>query len=126
VNEVIRVAAELRDVCDDHRWRYCFIGGPAVLRWGEPRETVDVDVTLLTGFADEMAYVAALMARFAPRRSDAAEFARIHRVLLLEARSGVGLDIALGGLPFEDRSSTVPAPSRFLPMSRCAPARLKT
>lgn len=109
MNEVIRAAAELRDVCDGHGWRYCFIGGLAVLRWGEPRETVDVDLTLLTGFSDESRYVAALMAAFQPRRDDAAEFARVHRVLLLQARSGVGLDIALGGLPFEesavDRSS---------------------
>ena len=31
-----------------------------------------------------------------------ATFARINRVLLLRATSGVGLDIALGGLPFEE------------------------
>jgi hypothetical protein len=66
-------------------------------------------VTLLTGFSDESRYVAALMAAFQPRRDDAAEFARLYRVLLLQASSGVGLDIALGGLPFEesavDRSS---------------------
>ena len=109
MTEVIRAAAELRDVCEAHRWRYCFIGGLAVLRWGEPRETVDVDITLLTGFGGEAAYVAALLASFEPRLGDAAEFARVHRVLLLQARSGVGLDIALGGLLFEesavDRSS---------------------
>lgn len=63
MTEVIRAAAELRDVCDTHRWRYCFIGGLAVMRWGEPREAVDVDITLLTGFVDE-AYIAALLARF--------------------------------------------------------------
>lgn len=42
MNEVIRAAADLRDVCETRRWRYCFIGGLAVLRWGEPRETVDI------------------------------------------------------------------------------------
>jgi hypothetical protein len=123
VNEVIRAAAELRDACEAHHWRYCFIGGLAVLRWGDPRETVDVDITLLTGFADEMSYVAALMARFAPRRSDAAEFARVHRVLLLQAPSGVGLDIALGGLPFEesavDRSSLFTFPPD-VPLRTCS------
>lgn len=72
----------------------------AVLRWDEPRETVDV--TLLTGFVDEEAYVTALLARFEPRIDDAAAFACVNRVLLLRAVSGVGLDIALGGLPFED------------------------
>lgn len=114
MNEVIRAAAELRDACDANRWRYCFIGGLAVLRWGEPRETV-VDLTLLTGFVDEEAYIAALMARFEPRRDDAAEFARVNRVLLLRARSGVGLDIALGGLPFEESAVDRSSPFAFSP-----------
>lgn len=54
MNAVIRAAAELQSFCDAHRWRACFIGGLAVLRWGEPRETVDVDLTLLTGFGGEL------------------------------------------------------------------------
>ena len=40
--------------------------------------------------------------RFPPRIDDAAAFARVNRVLLLRTSSGVGLDIALGGLPFEE------------------------
>jgi hypothetical protein len=70
--------------------------------WSEPRETVYVDLTLLTGFHHEPRFVSALIERFAPRIDDAAEFARVNRVLLLRAPSGVGLDIALGGLPFEE------------------------
>lgn len=112
MNEVIRAAAALRDVCESHGWPYSFIDGLAVLRWGEPRETVDVAVTLLTGFGDEAAYISALMEHFAPRRRDAAAFAREHRVLLLRAVSGVGLDIALGGLPFE--ASLVARASEFV------------
>jgi hypothetical protein len=104
VNAVIRAAAELRDVCDANRWRYCFIGGLAVLRWGEPRETVDVDLTVLTGFVDEAAYISTLIARFEPRRDDAAEFARANRVLLLRAESGVGLDIAFVSVRIRSRS----------------------
>lgn len=101
MNALIRAAAELQVVCESHRWRFCFIGGLAVQRWGEPRETVDVDLTLLTGFADEARFVSVLMDAFESRIDDAAQFARINRVLLLRAPSGVGLDIALGGLPFE-------------------------
>jgi hypothetical protein len=99
---LFRAAAELQAVCESHAWRYCFIGGLAVLRWGEPRETVDVDLTLVTGFADEDRYIDLLVSHFEPRRADAAAFARTSRVLLLRASSGVGLDIALGGLPFEE------------------------
>lgn len=52
MNEVIRAAAELQAVCAGEGWRYCFIGGLAVQRWGEPRETVDVDLIVLKAFAD--------------------------------------------------------------------------
>ncbi len=102
MNEVIRAAAALQDVCESEHWGYCFIGGLAVQRWGEPRETVDVDLTLLTGFTDEARFVSTLLAHFEPRIDHALEFARDKRVLLLKASSGVGLDIALGGLPFEE------------------------
>ncbi|MEX1127674.1 MAG: nucleotidyl transferase AbiEii/AbiGii toxin family protein [Vicinamibacterales bacterium] len=102
MNEVIRAAAELQSVCEAEGWRFCLIGGLAVQRWGEPRETVDVDLTLLTGFHDEARFVSILTARFEPRIDDAADFALVNRVLLLRAASGVGLDIALGGLPFEE------------------------
>jgi hypothetical protein len=53
VNEVIRAAAELQSVCEAEGWRFCLIGGLAVQRWGEPRETVDVDLTLLTAFSHQ-------------------------------------------------------------------------
>lgn len=102
MNALIRAAADLQAVCDTHQWRFCFIGGLAVLRWGEPRETVDVDLTLMTGFGHESEFVSILTNAFEPRIADAATFAQVNRVLLLRAASGVGLDIAFGGLPFEE------------------------
>lgn len=100
--EIIRAAAELQAVCEAQGWRFCFIGGLALQRWGEPRETVDVDLTLLTGFGGEERFVEVLLGRFEARIENAAQFALSRRVLLLRAKSGVGLDIALGGLPFEE------------------------
>lgn len=104
MNALIRAAADLQAVCVAHDWRFCFIGGLAVLRWGDPRETVDVDLTLITGFGQESDFVSALTTAFEPRIDDAAGFALVNRVLLLRTTSGVGLDIALGGLPFEERA----------------------
>jgi hypothetical protein len=49
VTEVIQAAYELQAVCQAQGWQFCFIDGMAVQRWGEPRETVDADLTLLTG-----------------------------------------------------------------------------
>ncbi len=74
----------------------------ALQRWGEPRETVDVDLTLLTGFGGEDQFIETLLKRFEARVENATEFALTRRVLLLRAASGVGLDIALGALPFEE------------------------
>jgi hypothetical protein len=102
VNAVIRAAAELQALCESQGWRYCFIGGLAVLRWGEARETVDVDLTLLTGFGNEGPFIRTVLKHYEPRIEDAESFAQSRRVLLVKASSGVGLDIALGGLPFEE------------------------
>ena len=52
------LAAELERFFQERRWRYCFIGGIANQRWGRPRTTVDVDVTLLTGLGTEETYAA--------------------------------------------------------------------
>ncbi len=110
MNEVIRAAAELQAVCESQLWRFCLIGGLAVIRWGEPRETVDADLSLFTGFGNEAPFIRTLLERFEARIPDAAAFAERHRVLLLRSSTGVGLDVALAGLPFEEllvRRSTI-------------------
>lgn len=99
---VFQAAASLQQVCERHRWKFCFIGGVALQRWGEPRLTNDADLTLLTGFGGEAAYVDVLLQHFAGRLNDARAFALRHRVLLLRTESGVGLDVALAALPFEE------------------------
>jgi hypothetical protein len=104
VNAVIAAAAQLQAVCESEGWRFCLIGGMALQRWGEARETVDVDLTLLTGFGAEAPFIARLMTAFSARIDDAPAFALANRVLLLRADTGVGLDVALGGLPFEIRA----------------------
>jgi hypothetical protein len=118
VIEVIRAAAEIQAFCESQHWRFCLIGGLALQRWGEPRETTDVDLTLLAGFGSEEPFVRNLLGHFEARIADAAEFALTRRVLLLRTRSGVGLDIALGGLPFEEsvvaRSSLFAFPPQTL------------
>jgi len=46
-----------------------------------------------------------VLTAFEPRRSDARQFALVQRVLLLRNANGVALDVALGGLPFEERTT---------------------
>lgn len=113
MNIVFAAAIELQSVCQKHGWRFCFIGGIAVLRWSEPRFTDDADLTLLTGFGSEGAFINPLLERFVPRRPDAAEFALRNRVLLLRNAQDVGLDVALGAFPFEIRTIERSSPFVF-------------
>jgi Nucleotidyl transferase AbiEii toxin, Type IV TA system len=112
VNEVIQAAAELQGFCELQRWRFCFIGGLALQRWGEPRETVDVDLTLMTGFGHEEAFIDTLLSQYRARIGDAKNFAIQNRVLLLCNAAGVGLDVALGALAFEE--SVIARSSEFI------------
>ncbi|MFW6161185.1 MAG: hypothetical protein ACODAJ_00355 [Planctomycetota bacterium] len=103
MNGLIEAAAELQAFLRERGWRFCFIGGIALQRWGEPRVTCDVDATLLTGLGEEERYVEKLLSHFEARRPDAADFALRNRVLLLRAGNGAAIDLALGGFPFEER-----------------------
>lgn len=104
MNGLFSAAREVQTFCDAEGWRFCFIGGLAVLRWGEPRQTRDVDLTLLTGFGGEEPFVDRLVERFNSRLPDAKRFALDNRVLLLSSDEGVGIDVALGALTFEEHA----------------------
>lgn len=67
------------------------------------RATQDADVTLLCPFGNEPAAVDRLLAGFKARIAGAREFALRQRVVLLWSSEGVGIDVALGALPFEER-----------------------
>jgi hypothetical protein len=101
---VLAAAGDVQRFCVEQHWQFCFIGGVAVQRWGEPRLTQDVDLTVLTGLGNEEPFTDALIGAFAMRRRDAREFALRHRVLLIRTATGVDVDVAFGALPFEERS----------------------
>ena len=103
MRDLFLLADEIQSFCLERGWRFCFIGGIALQRWGEPRLTGDVDLTILTGFGDEAGYIEKLCREFGARVPDAAEFALRSRVLLLQSEQGIPIDISLGALPFEER-----------------------
>ena len=103
MSPLLEAAIELQTFCASRGWRFCFIGGIVVPRWGEPRTTADADLTLLSGFGDEEAFVDRLLAAFRPRVEGVRALALKRRVLLIEASNSVSLDVSLGGLPFEER-----------------------
>ena len=44
---VFNAALELQTFCREKGWKFCFIGGVALQRWGEPGQTVDVENVLI-------------------------------------------------------------------------------
>ena len=102
VNKLLETAQNLQLFFESRGWQFCFIGGIALLHWGEPRLTQDVDVTLLTGFGDEERFVRTLLNEYEPRISDAYDFAMTHRVVLLKTSAQTLIDVTLAGLPNEE------------------------
>jgi len=43
MRDLFRLANDIQSFCRERVWKFCFIGGLALQRWGEPRLTGDVD-----------------------------------------------------------------------------------
>jgi Nucleotidyl transferase AbiEii toxin, Type IV TA system len=114
MERLIKIAADLLNFCEARSWRACVIGGLAVQRWGEPRLTRDVDLSLLTGFGHEERFIDSLTQRYQARIPGAKAFALRNRVLLL-AKDGVGIDVSLAAIPFEERVIERSSWFEFLP-----------
>jgi predicted nucleotidyltransferase len=95
-------AAEVLAAFAELGLRGCLIGAMALQRWGQPRLTQDVDLTVLARLGSEETVVDALLARFSARKPDARKDALDHRVLLVRASNGVSIDISLAAFPFEE------------------------
>jgi hypothetical protein len=105
MNELLRAALDLQIFLDTRGWPFCIIGGIALIRWGTPRFTRDVDIALLTGFGREDDFSLPLLSSgYTGRVADAAAFARRNRVLLVKAPNGISVDISLAALPFEEQA----------------------
>lgn len=112
---LFHIAMELDAQLQNFKWQYCFIGGIALQRWGQPRLTNDIDITILTGFGNEADYVDKLLGLYKGRIPDAREFAINNRVLLLISKEGVPIDVALGGIAFEEKIISRTSRYEFLP-----------
>ena len=117
MNGLYEAAAEIQAFCESRGWRFCFIGGLALIRWGAVRQTQDVDLTLLTGFDDER-FIDDLLNTFTARIKEAKSFALQSRVVLVSAANGTPLDVSLGGLPFEEEMVGRSSPFAYLPSLR--------
>jgi hypothetical protein len=81
---------------------YVIIGGVAVQKWGEPRATKDVDLTISIPIEKTEKFVVNISQRFKGRTSELNEFARRTRVIPIYASNGCGVDISLALPGYED------------------------
>lgn len=112
---LFQTAFDVQSLLLKHNCKFCFIGGIALQRWGEPRLTIDVDVTLFAGFGGEPPLISLLLSAYSSRIQDAEAFALENRVLLLKSGEGIPLDIALAALPFEAEMISRASMFEFLP-----------
>jgi len=102
INPLFQAGLEFQEAFAERQWAFCYIGGLAVIRWGELRMTQDIDLCLLCGFGNEEQFIKALLSMYQSRIPEAHQFALKNRVLLLSAANGVSVDVALSGLPYEE------------------------
>lgn len=86
------------------------IGGVAVIAAGVPRQTIDIDATVLGRATTVDEVIAAFEShKISTRIPDARKFARDHNVLLLQHEpGGVTIEVSFGWLPFEEEALARP------------------
>lgn len=115
VPELAATARDVLAVLEAGTIPACIIGGLVIPRWGQPRATTDVDVSVLAPYGKEKPVLDVLLGRFEKRSPDASEFAMQSRVLLLRTRDGVNIDVALAASPFELEALADATPWEIVP-----------
>lgn len=95
-------ALEFQEFFLSRKWRFCIIGAVALARWGAPRATHDVDISLFADLGTEEEYVDVLLHHFRSRVPDARSLALSSRVLVLQASNDAPVDVVLASFPFEE------------------------
>lgn len=98
---LVRAAAGILQFLESKNRPACVIGGIVVSRWGEPRATTDVDLTVLAVFGDERTVLAELLAQYPSRIPEPEAFADASRIALLRLPEHINADVSLAAFPFE-------------------------
>lgn len=127
MKQILEAAKDIQDFFEEMEWKFCFIGGISLQVWGIPRNTNDADLTLITGIGNEEEFLTAILDRFESRISeDPLSFFLSRRVVLINI-GGVGIDISLGALEFEELAVERSTYHEFLPdivLKVCSPEDL--
>jgi len=96
LNNVLQLAVDVGSQLRQMGIAFCIIGGTAYQRWGEPRQTTDVDAILLVEFGRELDVVRHLLKTYSSRIENAESFALQNRIVLLQSSQGIGIDLHSG------------------------------
>lgn len=99
---IYEAAWEMHQYFTRRRIPYVIIGGVAVQKWGRPRLTKDVDLTISVPLEQTEKFITHIEKNFKSRVPDLKTFARQNRVVLLYARNGREIDISLALPGYED------------------------
>lgn len=102
MSDPLEAAWEIHQFLTAQQVPYAIIGGLAVQHWGEPRLTVDLDVTVSVPAERTETFVRGVTARFVPRVEHPQAFARDTRVIPIRASNGCPVDISLAIPGYED------------------------
>lgn len=89
---------------DRFGYRHAVIGGVANAIWGQPRATLDADFKVVLGERSLNDLVQVLTQQFRSRVSDPEDFVKRTYVLPIQASNGVGVDIGIGFLGYEQKA----------------------
>jgi len=95
-------AREIHEYLSEQGIPYVIIGGVAVQRWGEPRLTKDVDVTIVVPVEDTEVVAERLSEKFKPRIENIQDFVRQNRVLPAMAANGCEIDFSFALPGYEE------------------------
>lgn len=101
MTELESAVAEVAAILEGLALPYMLIGGLAVAAWGEPRATLDVDVSLWVEPETFEFTVDALCTRLKPVPSDPRRFSAETRVLPMLSAGGTRIDLVFAALPVE-------------------------
>lgn len=102
MTRIFEAAWELHVYLTRKKIPYVFIGGLAVQKWGLPRFTKDVDLTISVPVEETEKFIAQITKNFKGRVADLQKFAGQTRVVPIYANNGCDVDISLALPGYED------------------------
>ncbi len=101
MNKLEGALKDIQDFLKEQNVPYMIIGGIGNLVWGEPRLTVDIDITIYISDIKERDFIREAGSRFRILVENPEDFVKKTRVLPIEITENVKGDIILAGLEYE-------------------------